>query len=61
MNIDPQNRQRNAGEPEVDIAQSVKRMQCPNKDPFMVVVRKHFSFLLIVVQWLKSNHLTAES
>ena len=29
--------------------------------PFMVVVGKHFTFLLIVVEWLKSNHLTAKT
>ena len=30
------------------------------KDLDMVVVGKHFTFLLIVVEWLKSNHLTAK-
>ena len=28
--------------------------------PHMVVVGKHFTFLLMVFQWLKSNHLTAK-
>ena len=39
---------------------SQKGVPFPTAPVNMVVVGKHFTFVLIVAQWLKSNHLTAK-